>query len=140
MKDRGVVLLLFALGCTYYTPPKPADEWHMDGPAPTDARRVLDIARAASPCTLPRGYDYGGIHWTPAGVPISCRAEPSAAGCWDGMETFISGYRIVAFPSAIDSALIHEVGHYLWAACGKNTLDHPPEFMAWIEATRRAAR
>jgi hypothetical protein len=130
------VLLVVACTTVRPNPNAPPEVWKHDGEAPPGVEHVLDVIRASSPCPIAPGTWRGHIWWVPA--PFMC-GKDLAGGCWTGAVANSAAFEIVGPPTITDvkaTALVHEVGHYVWTVCRRANADHNPEFMAWVEATR----
>jgi hypothetical protein len=92
-----------------------ATRWEYLGePAPRCADEVHLAAMALSPCTkgVPR---YGYVAWFPA--PFDCPPNGIVWACTQVNLPWVEVWSTVA-TDATQSAMAHELGHYVWAKCG----------------------
>lgn len=133
---RALALLLLLSGCTsirYHC------TWQWEGiDRPYCADEVLTLTRVLAPCSEGKPK-HGSVYWYPVG-PFKCDGR-LVAGCAETATPYVRAW--VSWPSsghAADSAMAEEIGHWVFAHCGKNNYDHEPEFVAWVNLVNSEAR
>jgi len=122
------ILLAAALsGCG----PDAPTEWTIQGTPPPHTDLALDVGRDMAPCPVER---WGG--WLSfVEQPAICGSYPDlpANGCtWledDGAHVWVV---VLEGEDALDTALLHELGHVAFGECGLPHSDHPAAFWRWI--------
>lgn len=120
-----------------------AVEWNDHAPQDSQLRIALKVLRDNAPCDDARRFFGGGVEWK----------EP-VFECTNGVYSVIAtGCQPYRFPDARytmlqvgyvvplwKSALVDEIGHCMWQACGLRDEDFAyhksPTFQAWIDVVR----
>ncbi|BDG02506.1 hypothetical protein [Anaeromyxobacter oryzae] len=155
----AAIALMLPMACAktddYFVP----DEWETPGLPPawtSDFEVALQTAVEMAPGPVPDAWVEGGtVHFS------DVLYDPALAGEWTGGSclpmtpeflvalTYPSppqpGAPRYPFQHIEQTALAHELGHYLWTRLGLRNADHPPEFQAWwaqvdAETARRLGR
>lgn len=143
MRTNAFALLLALAACGPEVKWIDRDGWVMQGDpraVPNGVDFTLAAARELSPCGIePWG---GWIVWTRA--PFDCAGIPAVAGCFTGHATRRAEVTLVGCPlswpdcRAGDTALAHELAHYLFDRC-EGDATHSPAHLALTLAIRSRA-
>jgi hypothetical protein len=114
-------------------------EWNGTQPHPSILQAIL-LIEDEYPCPTPeRLRGRGRIVWHAEPFPCG-QGNPLVQGCFDPVGGGSPWFEVQNFPRLVDTALAHELGHWGWLLCGRESYlgdgSHPPAFIEWTNRVR----